>query len=67
MNINDVQLISRIATIMNKDGLHAKLAGAKSAKEMYDLLCREEKRYEQCNCTLTVRGFPETAATFAGG
>jgi mannitol/fructose-specific phosphotransferase system IIA component (Ntr-type) len=51
-----VQLISRIATIMNKDGLHAKLAGAKSAKEMYDLLCREEKRYEQCNCTLTVRG-----------
>jgi mannitol/fructose-specific phosphotransferase system IIA component (Ntr-type) len=51
-----VQLISRIATIMNKDGLRAKLTEARSANEIYDLLCKEEDRYERCNCTLMVRG-----------
>lgn len=50
-----VQLISRVATIMNKDGLHAKLAQAKSANEIYDLLCGEEERYGRCNCTPMVR------------
>jgi mannitol/fructose-specific phosphotransferase system IIA component (Ntr-type) len=46
-----VQIISRIATIMNSDGLAKRLAGAQSPEEVFDLLHKEEERIGLCKCT----------------
>ena len=40
-----VQLLSRIATIMKGDRLREKLTRSKSAREIFDLINREEGRY----------------------
>ena len=46
-----LQIISRIAAIMNSDGLAKRLAGAQSAEEVFDLLHKDEERIGLCKCT----------------